>query len=194
MHPQPFKSFLDQSFSAQLEDISTVNQSMQSDSDTSFLRFRSEHYASRSSAYAAGIRASAAAPRSSLSTTYPSRSYVSDSSQQPPRQKTTLSKTQPVDVSDSLLSNASGASDATVRAQSRKQWVDAQRRAQSHSDRELQEIFKDIGRMTVKLETRLSQSSTSISPALSSADAKARSNSVGSRSSLSGRYPFPLHK
>jgi predicted nucleic acid-binding Zn-ribbon protein len=196
----PSKLSLDQSFSAQSEDVSTGgNQSMQSDSDLSLLRLRSELYSSRPTA-SGTVNARASSQHSSLSMTYPFRSHTNDSSeqqqqQQQQQQTTPLSKTQPIDVSnDTLLGYTPEVHDVAARAaQSRKQWVDAQRRAQSHSDRELQEIFQDIGRMTAKLETRLSQSSTSASNS-PAPDVKTRSTSVGSRSSLSERYQFNSHK
>ncbi len=82
-------------------------------------------------------------------------------------------------------------------AASRRGLMETHRRSQTQSDRELQEIFQDIGRLTAKLETRLHE--TSVSSPSTAADAtqqqaKPRATSVGSRASTASRYNYHPHK
>lgn len=161
----------------------------ESDVDSWLIKIRREDYASQNTSTVS----STAPPPPPMSSTYPSSRYgrATGGSQtinvggMGSVTSTPMSKSMMDTSGDTLLGYTPEVPDYASRAAvARRQMVDQHRRSQSQSDRELQDIFQDIGRLTARLETRLSQSSP------------ARSTSVGSRSSasISGRYQYNHHK
>lgn len=162
----------------------------ESDADSWLIKIRREDYASQNTS----TISSTAPPPPPMSSTYPSSRYgrAAGGSQTAAGvggmgsvTSTPMSKSMMDTSGDTLLGYTPEVPDYASRAAvARRQMVDQHRRSQSQSDRELQDIFQDIGRLTARLETRLNQSSP------------ARATSVGSRSSasISGRYQYNHHK
>lgn len=164
----------------------------ESDVDSWLIKIRREDYASQNTSTVS----STAPPPPPLSSTYPTSRYgrpvggsQTTGGGAGSVTSTPMSKSLMDTSGDTLLGYTPEVPDYASRAAvARRQMVDQHRRSQSQSDRELQDIFQDIGRLTARLETRLNQSSTQASPV--------RAASVGSRSSasISGRYQYSHHK
>lgn len=162
----------------------------ESDADSWLIKIRREDYASQNTS----TISSTAPPPPPMSATYPSSRYGRSAGGSQAAASvggmgsvtsTPMSKSMMDTSGDTLLGYTPEVPDYASRAAvARRQMVDQHRRSQSQSDRELQDIFQDIGRLTARLETRLNQSSP------------ARATSVGSRSSasISGRYQYNHHK